>query len=89
MQKYVIFIKSDDSKVFPKESVTYLLIRELKQKWFRKHHIEIDAENEKEAINKLNEFSNGYLNSLKEISGGAVICGVSVIITALIYFFRS
>ncbi len=88
MRKYVIFIKSDESKVIPKESVTHFFIKEMKQKGFRKHHVEVEAENEKEAINKLNENSEGYLNSLRELSGSTVICSVCVIIVALIYFFR-
>ncbi len=87
MRKYVIFIKSDESKVIPKEFVTPLLIKDMKQKGFRKHHVEVDAENKKEAIDKLNDHSEGYLNSLRELSGSAVICGVCVIIITLIYFF--
>jgi len=88
MQKYVIFIKTDESKVIQKESVTSSFIKDMKQKGFRKHHIEVEAENEKEAIIKLNEHSEGYLSSLKDLSGSAVICAVCFGVVALIYIFR-
>jgi len=32
MHKYVVFIKSDESKVIPKESVTHSLIKDMKKK---------------------------------------------------------
>lgn len=89
MRKYVFFIKSDKSKVIQKEYVTHSFIQEMKQKGFRKHHIEVEAENEKEAIDKLNENSESYLSSLREFSGNAVICAVVFGVMALIYFFRS
>ncbi len=88
MRKYVIFIKSDESKVIPKEFITHFFIKGMKKKGFRKHHVEVEAENEKEAINKLNEHSEGYLDSLRELSGSAVICGVCFIVIVLISFFR-
>ncbi|WP_213990938.1 hypothetical protein [Sodalis sp. dw_96] len=88
MRKYIIFIKSDASKVIPKEFVTRLFIKGMKQKGFSRYHIEVEAENEKEAINKLNENNEGYLDSLRELSGSAVICSVCVIIMALIYLLR-
>ncbi len=91
--KYIVFIKNDEakliSKAFPKASVTPSFVREMKQKGFRKHFVEVEAENESEAIMKLNEHNEGYLHSLKDLSGSAVICAVSAIVIALIYFFIS
>jgi hypothetical protein len=87
MRKYVVFIKSDESKVIPKESVTHSLIKDMKKKGFRKHHVEVDAENEREAIVKLNKNSEDYLNSLREFSGSIFICSVCVIIISLVYIF--
>ncbi|MGQ8843782.1 hypothetical protein [Serratia plymuthica] len=88
MRKYVVFIKSDDSKVIQKESVTHSLIKDMKKKGFRKHHVEVDAENEREAIDKLNKNSEDYLNSLREFSGDIFICSVCVIIVFLFCIFR-
>ncbi|MGQ6160456.1 hypothetical protein ACUNG6_21475, partial [Serratia sp. IR-2025] len=68
MNRYVIFIKSDESKVLKKEIVTRELIKDMKQKGFRKHRVEVEAENESDAINKLNKNSNDYLDSLKDFS---------------------
>ncbi|MDT3251483.1 hypothetical protein QZQ97_11105 [Serratia sp. root2] len=87
MRKYVVFIKSDESKVIPKESVTHSLIKDMKKEGFRKHHVEVDAENEREAIDKLNKNSEDYLNSLREFSGDIFICSVCVIIISLVYIF--
>lgn len=89
MHKYVVFIKNRESNAIQKESVTGSLIKDMKQKGFRKHHIEVNAESEKEAINQLNEHSEDYLSSLREFSGSAVICAVCVGIIALVYIFRS
>ncbi|KYQ96618.1 hypothetical protein AWY96_21265 [Serratia plymuthica] len=87
MSKYVVFIKSDDSKALPKESVTHSLIKEMRQRGFRKYHIEVEAENERDAIDKLNKNNNDYLVSLREFSGDVFICSACVVIMALIYFF--
>lgn len=53
MNRYVVFIKSDESKVLKKEVVTREIIKVMKQKGFRKHHIEVEAENESDAIKKI------------------------------------
>ncbi|MNG51934.1 hypothetical protein D3C81_12690 [compost metagenome] len=87
MSKYVVFIKNDDSKAIKKESITHTLIKEMKSKGFRKHHVEVEAENEKEAINNLNENNEVFFNSLSEFSGNVFICSACVVIIALIYFF--
>ncbi|TKI02839.1 hypothetical protein FCN80_23845 [Martelella alba] len=89
MHKYVIFIKNKGSMAIPREFVTPSYIKEMKKKGFRKHHIEIEANNEKEAFFKINEHNEDYLNSLRELSGSAVICGVFVIIITLTAFFKS
>lgn len=89
MNTYVVFIKENESKAIVKKLVTKELKLDLKQQGFTRHHKEVEAENEKDAIRKLNEFSEGYLDSLKGLSGSAVICAISVIAIALIYFFRS
>ena len=89
MNKYVIFIKNNESKAITKESVTKEFKKDMKNKGFTKHYMEVEAENEKQAIKKLNEFSENYLDSLKCLSRNAVICAISVIAIALVYVFRS
>lgn len=89
MVKYVVFIKNDESKLIskaiPKEYVTPPFIREMKQKCFRKHNVEVEAENEKEAITKINESNEGYLKSLSAFSGDVFFfCAGLVVVLILI-----
>ncbi|EPF7466133.1 hypothetical protein JY494_09510 [Serratia marcescens] len=88
MSKYVVFIKSDESRVLRKEVVTREIIKDMKQKGFRKHHVEVDAENESDAINKLNKNSNDYLDSLRNFSGDLLLCSIFVIAMVMVYLFR-
>ncbi len=86
MNRYVVFIKSDESKVLRKEVVTREIINVMKQKGFRKHHIEVEAENESDAIKKLNKNSNDYLDSLRDFSGDLLFCSIFVIVMTIVYF---
>jgi len=97
MVKYVVFIKNDDSKLIAKAitkgSVTHSFIQEMKQNRFRKHNVEVDAENEKDAINKINENNKGYLNSLSAFSGNVFFYCAGIIVILIIitlkYFYNS
>ncbi|CAI0763208.1 hypothetical protein ACUZX0_00140 [Serratia marcescens] len=86
INKYVVFIKSDESKVLRKEVVTRETIKNMKRKGFRKHHIEVEADNENDAINKLNKNSNDYLYSLRNFSGDLLFCSICVIVMTIVYF---
>lgn len=88
MYKYIFFFKGDRSKIIKKDPINNELIKSLKQQGYKRHHVEVEAENESEARVKFNEFNNGYLDSLRELSGSAVICAVSVIVIAIISIFR-
>ncbi|TXE46566.1 hypothetical protein FOT55_16990 [Serratia bockelmannii] len=88
MNKYVVFIKSDESRVQRKEVVTREIIKDMKQKGFGKHHIEVEAENENDAINQLNKNSNDYLDSLRNFSGDLLFCSVCVIVMVMVYLFN-
>ncbi|HHL0959973.1 TPA: hypothetical protein ACQVH3_004750 [Serratia marcescens] len=69
MNRYIFFIKRDESKVLRKEVVTREIIKGMKRKGFRKHHVEVEADNGSDAIKKLNKNSTDYLDSLKCFSG--------------------
>ncbi|RZA54838.1 hypothetical protein EVY46_13080 [Serratia marcescens] len=86
MNRYVVFIKSDESRVLRKEVVTREIIKDMKRKGFRKHHVEVDAQDENDAINKLNKNSNDYLDSLRNFSGDLWFCSICVIAMAIVYF---
>ncbi|HEI9781591.1 hypothetical protein JEQ01_05900 [Serratia marcescens] len=88
MNKYVVFIKSDESRVLRKEVVTREIIKDMKQKGFRKHHVDVEAESENEAINQLNKNSNDYLDSLRNFSGDLLFCSVCVIVMVMVYLFN-
>lgn len=88
MSKYVVFFKGNTSKIIKKDEICNSMMKEMKKLGYRKHHVEVDAENETEAKTKFNEFNNGYLDSLRDLSGNAVICAVSVIAIAIIFLFR-
>jgi hypothetical protein len=68
--------------------VTREIIKDMKQKGFRKHHIEVEAENENDAINQLNKNSNDYLDSLRNFSGDLLFCSVCVIVMVMVYLFN-
>lgn len=57
MNKYVVFTKNSEhkieSKVLLKESTTPEIVKELKQNGYRKHIVEVETTDEKEAIKKL------------------------------------
>lgn len=84
MHTYVIFYKNKSAKVVHKENVTQLLNKELKQKGFRKHPIEVDAENEKEAISTLNEDGVQYLNELGAFSGNVFFYCASILVVCIL-----
>lgn len=86
MNRYVVFIKSDESKVLRKEMVTREIIKDMKQKGVRKHHSEVEADNESDAIKKLNKNSNDYLDSLRNFSGDLLFCSICVIVMTIVYF---
>lgn len=93
MKKYVIFIKNGkdnvESKALLKESATREVTKELKSKGFTKHMHEVEANNEREAISKVNQHSLGYQKDLKEFSGNIVIISTVVIIISLVYIIRN
>lgn len=88
MNSYIIFIKDNESKVLVDDNVTRELTRELKAKGFAKYPYKIEANNEKEAIQKLNEQGNDHLNELSQFSGNIFFyCAILVVgvVVALIF----
>lgn len=84
MHTYIIFYNNKSAKVVQKDNVTQLLINELKQNGFRKHPIEVDAENEKEAISKLNEDGVQYLNELGAFSGNVFFYCAGILVVCIL-----
>ncbi|WP_434641293.1 hypothetical protein ACMYSK_06875 [Klebsiella sp. I138] len=87
MSKYVIFISASGGKAFPKEQVTRAFINAMKDKGFRKHHIEVDAENETQAVMALNQFNDEYMQEVKDYTGNIIFVGVIMLFGFIIWLF--
>ncbi len=89
MGKYVIFISRRDGKAVPKDRVTSSLIKEMKQQGFRKHHVEVDAENEQDAVKTLNKFNDDFLTEVKEYGGSVIFVCLSAIVIFIVFLFSN
>ncbi|HHT0494383.1 TPA: hypothetical protein ACTXFX_000338 [Raoultella planticola] len=89
MGKYVIFISSRGGKSVPKEAVTSSLIKEMKRQGFRKHHVAVEAENEKDAVNALNKFNDDYLTEVKEYTASVIFMCLCAILMFIVYLFAN
>lgn len=89
MERYIVFIKNDESKAIQKVLVNAAVRYEMRSKGFRKYHSEVDAESEKEAIERINKNGQEYLAALQEFSGSVFICVVITVVMALIFLFRT
>ncbi|EOW4543321.1 hypothetical protein ACUHRZ_001803 [Raoultella planticola] len=89
MGKYVIFISSRGGKAVPKEAVTSSLIKEMKRQEFRKHHVAVEAENEKDAVNALNKFNDDYLTEVKEYTASVIFMCLCAILMFIVYLFAN
>lgn len=89
MNKYVVFISRNGGKAVAKELVTASLTKEMKKKGFRRHHIEVEAENEVDAIKELNKFNENYMGDVREYTGNIVIICVCFIILIFAYILKN
>lgn len=88
MNGYIVFIKDDESKVMINELVTRDITKELKREGFTKYPHVIKANDEKDAIEKLNKKGNEHLNTLGEYSGNVFFyCAILVVGLLLAFIF--
>jgi len=88
MKGYIVFIKDDKSTVMIDELVTREITKELKRKGFTKYPYVIKANNEKDAIEKLNKKGDENLNTLGEYSGNVFFyCAILVVGLLLAFIF--
>jgi hypothetical protein len=45
----------------------------MKRQGFRKHHVDVEAENEKDAVKALNQFNDDYLTEVKEYTASVYL----------------
>ena len=87
MKKYIFLTKGDETKIIAKETLNRVALSELKKQGFKKHHLEVEAENEQEAIEKLHKDNEDNLNALGEFSGNILYAvGLLFLLVALFYF---
>jgi hypothetical protein len=89
MGKYVIFISSRGGKAVPKDQVTSSLIKEMKRQGFRKHHLDVDAENEADAVKALNQFNDDYLTEVKEYSASTIFICLCAMVIFIVFLFSN
>jgi len=88
MNNYIIFIKDNESKVIAAEFVTRGLSKDMKSNGFTKYPYTIEANNEKDAIQKMNKQGSEHLNSLSQFSGNIFFyCAVLVVGLVVAFIF--
>jgi len=88
MNSYIVFIKGNESKVLTADIVTRQLSRDLKKNGFTKYPYTIEANNEKDAIQKLNKQGEEHLNDLSQFSGNIFFyCAILILSLAVAYIF--
>lgn len=89
MGKYVIFISSRRGRAVAKDAVTSSLLKEMKRQGFRKHHVEVDAENENDAVKALNRFNDDYLTEVKEYTASVIFVCLCAIVAFIVFLFSN
>ncbi|NIY46533.1 hypothetical protein [Cedecea colo] len=89
MNNYIVFIKDKKSKVIIADRVTRALTSELKSKGFAKYPYIIAADNEKDAVQKLNKEGKEHLNALSEYSGNVFFYCAILVVGLVIAFILS
>lgn len=83
MKKYIFLTSDDETRVIAKETLSREALKLLKKQGFKKHHIEVEAETEQEAIDKLHKDNEDNLNALGAFSGNmfyAVFLGLAALV---------
>ncbi|MEZ3501292.1 hypothetical protein [Pantoea sp. KPR_PJ] len=88
MNKYVIFFKDTTCQIIKKDLINRELIKGMRRRGYKKHPVEVEAESEKEARVKFNDFSRDSLNVLKDFSDNWLFCTLIVVAMALLFIIR-
>ncbi|HAU5004813.1 TPA: hypothetical protein JD037_15215 [Raoultella ornithinolytica] len=89
MGKHVIFISSRGGRAVAKDAVTSSLLKEMKRQGFRKHHVEVEAENENDAVKALNRFNDDYLTEVKEYTASVIFVCLCAIVAFIVFLFSN
>lgn len=89
MKKYVFLTRGDETKIISKHTLNREALKALKKQGFKKHHIEVEAENEQEAITKLHKDNEDNLNALGEFSGHMLYTVFFAFLALIAFYFAS
>jgi len=89
MKKYVFMTNGEETKVISKQTLSRDALKALKKQGYKKHHIEVDAENEQEAITKLHKDNEDNLNALGEFSGHMLYVVFFALLALIFFYFAS
>ncbi|MBS0847356.1 hypothetical protein [Citrobacter sp. JGM124] len=88
MKKYIFFISGDKTKIIPKEALNRVLLHSLKEEGFKRHYVEISAENKKQAIAILHKNNEDNLTALAEFSGDILLYVFLVFLCLVVFYFN-
>jgi trans-2-enoyl-CoA reductase len=88
MDKYVFYVKEKKTQVLLKSQLSAEDIKKLKQQGFKKHHLEVEAENQRSAIEKLNALTDENLKALSDYSGNILFSAVIFVIILAISLYN-
>lgn len=80
METYTFYVKDKKVQVMPKRELTGAETNKLKEKGFKKHHIEVEAMSKKDAIVKLNENTDENLEALRNYAGDYLFSSVFIML---------
>jgi hypothetical protein len=61
----------------------------MKRQGFRKHHVEVEAENENDAVKALNRFNDDYLTEVKEYTASVIFVCLCAIVAFIVFLFSN
>lgn len=87
MQTYIFYVKEENVITIPKNNLTDLERSRLTSNGFKKHYLEVEANDEKDAAKKLNELNNENLNALSEFSGNHLFTAIFIVGALILAYF--
>ncbi|HFL1539409.1 TPA: hypothetical protein ACG1QB_004261 [Enterobacter asburiae] len=87
MQTYVFYVKEKNVRIIPKNELTDLERSRLTSNGFKKYHLEVEANDKKDAARKLNDINNENLNALSEFTGSHLFTAAFIVGALILAYF--
>lgn len=88
MPVYVFYVRGDDVEIIRKDELTDLKRSELKQRGFKKYHLEVEAASKKDAAVQLNKSTHENLEDLRSFSGSHLFAAVFIVFALVLAYFN-